>query len=481
MTRRERLDDEQGAALVTTMLIIMIASLLLVVSNQLAVHSAQAVGYVRSRVAGVHAAEAGVDWAVQQMTTSTGASCTWAATPPSLPTSTGSGQPAFTVSVTDSNPVGGCGDSATDLRRTVVATGRDSATGPTRRVQAEVQLVPNYTSSTGYAAFTDAVFAGSTVTPLAAAGYTLRGEGGDNAGVYTAYTGNAATISGATDIRGSYTAGGRVAMSNTAQIRGDLWANGNVTLTNTAIVRGNIIARGTVTVASTSHVYGTIRASGAITAPAGTVDGTKTQNDAATPTPTARTLPTPPLDYSTTSWPKPYRTFATCQNLTTWFADPTNQATVKGTYFVQQASCSVLPFVAGQTLGLTGTAAIVATGCIESTATSNVSRPSGSAYELWLISLKTAATACSLGSADNLGVKLVGASWLSTVPTFVYAGYQAEVTGTATMNGQLFAATVKLASTFSLDLHRTPVPGFGGGAAVQDGYTAKVLYVRQMA
>jgi cytoskeletal protein CcmA (bactofilin family) len=491
--------DERGAAMVTVMLLVMIAGLLTVVTSKMAVHASQQSGASRSRVAAVHAAEAGVDWAVQQMSLTTGASCTWASSPDALLPGDGPGQPGFTVTVTDSNPVGGCGDDPTDLRRIIRATGRDSVNGPVRTVESEIQLAAKYTAGSGAFSFNDAIFSGSPSSLLVGSGIVLNGQGGNNADVYTAFTGNGTssstrtTLSGAADVRGDFVARGGVTMAGSAQIRGDLWANGNVVLSGGQKVWGDILARGSVLVDRGAVVVGNVRATGTITVGGGaSIGGTRTPNDASVPVPPARTLPTPPADYSGADWPKPYRAFATCAAFDAWFhnygawsasleaSTAENRANVRGTFYVAESGCTVTPGHTYRVMTLTGDTAIVTRGCLEMKGSAAFTQPSGSDHKLAFINLKTGSTPCA-DSGDVRGIKLAGGAWLNSVDLFIFAANEAWITGGVQVRGQIYADVVRIEGGFSLDFRKHDVGGFTSvSTPIHEGFTPKVLYLRQV-
>jgi cytoskeletal protein CcmA (bactofilin family) len=348
------------------------------------------------------------------------------------------------------------------------------------------------------AGFGYAIFSASDSLFYVDSGIKVRGSN-DGANVYSGYTANGSgwgtrlEIGGNSDVQGSYHAQGGVHVTGSAQIRKDLWAKGNVVIDGGAIVYGNVTTPGSITLSGSgkiignayaggnisldggAKIQGSARAGGTVTKPSWAsmgqfVYGTVTQHSAAPATgPTALALPTPPSAFNTAGWPQPYREFATCKAFNDALGDSAsgepNRDHFAGTYRVLQAGCAVAPGGDYRTLTLTGNAAIVTAGCIETKGSAKFVRPAGSTAELWLVSLHNPSnpdTTCSGGSWDNKGIKLAGGSWLAGVPTFVFAKNQAYITGSTTIWGQIYGKTVKVDGGFGQDFKSFSLPGFTG-------------------
>jgi cytoskeletal protein CcmA (bactofilin family) len=346
-----------------------------------------------------------------------------------------------------------------------------------------------------------AIFSEAPDHLVVGSGIKVRGyDGLNNAYVYSGHTGNGtstgtrAVIEGAADIQGDYHAQGGVLLDGSAQIRKDLLAKGNVVLRGNTTVHGDVITTGSITLEGSakilgnavsggsinitgggSYIQGNAQAAGAITHPSWAnnfVRGTKSPNSTATVSgPTAYPLPSPPSSFDIDGWPKPYRTFATCAafnaSLNEYFpVQPSqgNRNDFRGTYFIAESGCTVAPGGDSHALTLTGNAAIVASGCIETKGSASFRRPAGSNAELWLVSLHAPANdaACTGAQQVTKGVRLAGGSWLSSVPTLVYARNESRISGSTTIWGQVWGKRVVVDGGYQQDFKPFLLPCFTG-------------------
>lgn len=349
---------------------------------------------------------------------------------------------------------------------------------------------------------TYAIFASDPERNILASGIPVRGAG-NSANVYSGLTANGTTsstrteVAGAADIQGDLHARGGVLVTGFGRVRGDVWASGDVVIDGAATVHGDVIATGSITLRGFGKILGSAHAGGSISidgaarisgdatangtithptwgSPRQFVGGTETPNAGEDVAPAPELdLPTPPVNFDGNGWPEPYRAFATCSEFNAFLnandgSGAANRADFHGTYRILEDGCKVVPGSSSRTVVLTGPSAIVADGCIEMQGSSKFVRPSQSTAELWLLSLREEGGACS-GGGDNRGIKLSGGSWLSSVPTFLYARGEVQVTGGVMIWGQIYAREVDLAGGFGLEFKPFKLPCFSGEAISSGG------------
>ncbi|MDQ1415881.1 MAG: hypothetical protein QOF81_1494 [Acidimicrobiaceae bacterium] len=258
MTRssRNRLPhDEQGIAMITALLVMMVLTVVLTASIALAVHANGQSANQRNQTAALHAADYGLHEQLASLAGQPsigGATCTPIA-PTLLPDSS---LPAEWFSVT----MPGC--VASSPTRTIIATGyalgagtnppaNPPATAFTRSVVAHITLQPAGAVSSGGYGFPDAIL-------------TLKGAGAGQTGALTASS-NPLTVSGLGGYPSSIRADGPVTLSggqlnlSSGQAANSLSSWDNITLTNTP-VSGNVASAKTVNLNS-SNVSGSVEGS----------------------------------------------------------------------------------------------------------------------------------------------------------------------------------------------------------------------------
>lgn len=232
-----RRNDEEGMAMITAMLVMVVLVSLSLISVQLSAHQGDQSGVDRRRLQSVGAAEAGLNVTVKTL----GSTATASLPCPSDPLLSGSLVPAPSTSsfaatvtyysdwpavtpmacpMTQANPPKGA------LVRATALTAGDAQTD--RTMETLVRLDPVY------GGFNKAVFADSGLDLQN--NFEIEGNTGNDGDVYS--NGNW-TCETSPRIYGSVIVQGSITMENSCRVEQDVWANGSITMDNTSSVGGD--------------------------------------------------------------------------------------------------------------------------------------------------------------------------------------------------------------------------------------------------
>lgn len=474
--------DERGAAIVAVVSLTAVLAGLGLVATNLAIHTGDASARRRDRVAASHAAETGINEALKQMSGAAGALWCGAPASPATKLPGGGGTPGgqqYAVTVSDSNPADGpC--TATDPVRLVVATGYSpSVAAPraaVRRMEAQVQLLPQTAAPTGYG-FDKAIM--STGSLSLANSTDILGDGtGNNADIYS---GTSASIPNSAEIHGDLISQGNVNLVNSVKVWGDVIATGNVTLSNSATVYGNVIsATGSVSLTNSATVTGFVRAATTVSLTNSWSVGGHSSGTCAPDWCYANSPSTPPPVESlpvfawnaTDSWPQPVTSWTSCSAFTTWL--DTNKANFSGTHRIA-APCGVTLSNSWQ-VTLTGDAAIITDGWLKFRNSVKFKKASGTSPKLYLVSLHQPG-----GTDPEAGLEMLNSTDIG-VPTLFYARNKVTKANSTQLLGQIYADRVSIANSFELHFHKVAAPGFtsaAGGSTTVTGYHTQVVYLRE--
>lgn len=405
---------EQGIALISSVLIMMVCTVVVTASLALAVHSNTQSADQRNLTAALHAADYGLQEELASLggqPTSAGATCT----PIAGGILPGTSLPTQWFSVT----MPSC--SAASANRTIIATGyaigagsnppaNPPTTAAVRTVVAHITLQPAGAVSNGGYGFPDAITA-------------LKGSGAGQSGNLTAAGANPLTVTA--DGPESIRADGAVTLTNgslplsSGQTTASLSAWGDVTLTNNAVT-GNVVSGGTVSLNS-SNVSGYVDAPTIhLGTPPSTV-GSSRVGTVVLPT----QPPVPTFTYSSSDW----LTFTGAASATT--TCPASGATLTGLY-VLTSSCTTAPAAIG-----TGAVAIIVNAAGNLTLTLPSYTGSGPS-QLYLIVTNGDLTVSDAGAAAQ--VFAYGSGTVSVSGTIVGQLAGGNVTTVAATN--LIAQTV---------------------------------------
>lgn len=471
--------DERGIAMITAISVAMVASLLGFTATRVASVSITRSGDFRNDVAAVHAAESGINVALGEMAKSTGN--TWCGVSASAATKlpgAGVGAPVqqqYEVTVTDSNPANGA-CTTTDPIRVITSTGwspdNTTAGALSRTMEAEVNLVAVSANVPAGFTFSDAIFANSSTSDLGLSNSVaiLRDGGANNADVYS---NDDIILSNSTAPQGDVIGQKTVRISNSVHVYGDVYAVGNITMSNSAVVDGNVVsATGSITMSNSARINGNAQAAGSITTNnSATIAGTRLANSPSS-SPAVRSIPTFTWDANDASWPQPVITHTSCANFDTWLNTGTNRSNFAGTHRIT-SNCA-WGISNSTTITLTGDAAIVTDGYITCSNSAQFRSTTGT-RKLWLISLQT--------TSSGSGVTFSNSCATPNLETFIFARRHASKSNSVSLTGQIYAETLSLSNSFSLQFRAMTVPGFtmpGAGASVVTAYNTQVLYIREV-
>ncbi|HMC70444.1 MAG TPA: hypothetical protein VKJ07_14915, partial [Mycobacteriales bacterium] len=235
---RLRPAGEQGFAMVTALLTVVVAALLGAVAFSLAVHNESASAYDRARVQAVHGAEAGVDATIASLSVSAASTlpCSASGSTTSTPHATWNVTIAYYATYPPSGtamtclPVGGVIGGA-PAAAVMNSSGTVPVTGGSvrRTIQSQVRL------TAVYGLFNKAIFSNSS--PNLVNQLSLYGHNGNDADFYT---NGSWACPNQTTVNGTVIAQGTIDISNSCAISQDAWANGAITMANTATVNNNV-------------------------------------------------------------------------------------------------------------------------------------------------------------------------------------------------------------------------------------------------
>ena len=490
---------ERGSALVGVLGVMGVASVIGVTSTSMSVH---ALGFTTSTRAGVQAqaaAEAGIDFAVANLST---LACQ------SQYSSTSA--PIFSVTVaystlpaapgdSDTSWVSGCPTFADAQRLKLISTGWTSApgvagnsSGDIRKVEAiylytpappPYAIIPSGPALYAWAQ-TDPTINNLTITQAS----TVRP-------IIQYLSGSATCTSGTTIVGDVILGAGALAITSGCTINGDLWAssvvniqsgqitgnvhsagvqNGNsVSLSNSAIIDGSIFAAGPVSIggkvggsivvgrsggtstfSNQSSVGGSVITAGTVSASAGVIKGTISMNQSGIVTPTIPVVP-PWIDfaYSASDWktstgtPYTVLTMSTCSSITLANALDTVQNSTEP-IVLDTRTCGAATDLRGYNLTLRSDAVIITNGFDLSS--NNIQSSNTSEKRLWIIIPDTVADRqpiCPAGNYARIGNNVTVDSYVGAM---IYSPCPISNSGNV-WRGQIYASSISSSSSFTLN------------------------------
>lgn len=428
--------DEAGMAMITAILVSMVVLFLGVVATGLSDHSFSSTRVDQKRVTTFHAAEAGIDHALQVLQTTPLASLP-CASPLARSLGGGAYAPDYLVTFTyfTTYPVSGAAMAcplASEAAAVVLRSsgGSSDPLGPDRAVEAVVHLsVPTD------GAFDRTVFSDRTVEYEGAA--DLIGDGTRAADLYT--NGSINCDFGGL-VFGNLVAQGDAALSRGCGLTGSIHAKGTVTAATNVHVGGDMTSStSSVAITASSSVFGNTRAATTVSVDASsTVLGLR--NDASpSPAPAAAAFPNP--TYTAANWTTAGYTLvspATCADAVT--ALTTSAPTWTNPTVVHVTGCRV-EIPAGTTIELEDHVVLVADGGIQIGGSTRFktspTAPPGTRLSLFV----------PFGSACSGNGRIVMTSAVTFEPPLEVFAYtpcllQVHTAGT-TMYGQLYGGRVR--------------------------------------
>ena len=485
---RRRAEREEGIALISTMLVVMIVVAFTIVAMSLALHSLNTTSVDRKRTQAVGAAEAGIDVTLQNMV-GTNLPCSAANA-----LGTGPTQSSYSVTVAYYDSTGaaltctaGSGPSGTPASALLTSTGTTNANNyGDRLMHAFVKLSPITAGG-----FDKAIFANSFLTFNN--NTTIQGTGGNNADLYTNST---YTCTNNQMIYGNVYTQGDISGSNTCSAAGDWWAKGKVSASGNGSIGGNVYAAGdtsgspgTVSMGNTT-VAGNAIAKGTISPTpcgpgkkiAGTCSAHGTPGD-----PPFEAFPV--LDWNATPWTGAgYTVVDDRGNCNKLYTDLGSMA-ASTTPTVFLADCQV-NWGKQNTWTFNTNVAVWSSAGMDTSNAVTIQSASATTHNFYMIVPHDAygtSTPITCGSfpdgAGNIAFKNQTTIGSASRPldNFIYTPCGVSFTNNQTNVGQIYGGgTVVVTNNFSMTFVPVPVPGgalSGGGGTT--GYSVALEYKRE--
>jgi hypothetical protein len=481
--------NETGIALVSVVMIAMVVALMTVVAMAVTVHSLDQTKVNRRRVQATPAAEAGIDLAVNQLSTSaySGMPCTLSG---SLSTQPGQASYSVTLSYYSTFPISGspmtCPLSSAPAAVEVVSTGTTTnATYGRPRMEALIQLTPVPSTGLTKAIFSDQIFWPQNAT-------TVLGNSGNDANVYS---NTDVKCAGTLTVNGSIYAQGVVggtapdgASARNCRTLVDTHAKGSVDVSGTFTVGHDVISSGS-SITLGSGVTVTHDAKAATTNTGGTVNGSRLSSQSGIADPPTESLPT--VTYSATNWSGwDVRDEGTsCANAQ---ADINSMASATQKRLVRVTGSCIVQLPNGGSssqLKLAQDLAVVADGGIKNTGETWMGSTNSTRHKVYLIvpnAAVTTASPCnySLSVPDSTGahdIDFKGEFYdLSGALDFFFFSPCKVLVENAThsLSGQMYAKEIMFKNNTSLSYVPFTVPGVTTTSSGR--FTTQIVYKREI-
>jgi hypothetical protein len=443
--------DEEGMAMITAILVSMVVLFLGYVATGLSDHSFSATRVDHKRITTFHAAESGIDEALQVLQTTARASLP-CASPLARSLGGGAYAPDYLVTFTyyAAYPVAGspmsCPLAAEPAAAVVRSVGGSSdPIGPDRVLEATVRLVV----PSGLGAFPRTVFSDGAIEYDGTVDLA-----GDGTRVADIYTNGAFNCDRAQTLDGNVIAQSTATLSNACSMMGSLAANGAVSATGNVFIGGDVTSStGGITLSSGTTVSGDTQS---VTAPS--VDGTSsiggTPSVGSSPAPPATTFPT--VNYAAADWSTAGFTVRTPASCAAALSDLTTLASGWTTPTVMRVVGCRLDIPATPSITLKSDVAIVSDRGFDLAAGASFTTSTASGSRLLLI--VPAGSSCS----SSLGRVVMGSGVTFNVPlsVFAYTPCLIEAQNSLTMYGQLYGGSVRFLGLRLAHRDVGTVPGY---------------------
>lgn len=465
LTRR----DERGIAMVTALMVVVVASLLGAVVMNLSMHSTQSSAYDRARTQSIHAAEAGLDQAMSHFA-SVGIStlpCTISGSLNATPVANWSvaityysSYPLVGTAMTCANGylTGTTAPGGAALEATGTVAGWADGTVE-RHMQSEVALSPVH------GAFNKAIF--SDQSPSITNNITIYGENGNDADFLSNSNWsctNSMTIYGTIYVQGT------ASLNNSCRTASDLWARDDITMASSARVDHDAkSSTGSMTMSNSSSVGNNIQVAGTCSTCASRYGGTLTTGYTQAPPPT---VPYPTMTFDAAAWTADgwnIQYFSDCTSAANWVLNSANNGTKA---VVRITGGCTFNLGNNKTVSRTADLAIFTDG--EITTSNNTTFQSGDSswHSLYLI----VETAASCAGTDGR-ITMSNLTSFTKEYFFIFSPCSSTfANNNSTARGQVYGEVVAVGSNLTFTFHAMLVPGAGEVT----GYNAKVQFVREV-
>jgi hypothetical protein len=461
--------EENGIALITSVMVSGVVFILGMVVVRMAIHNTEASAYDRRRVQAIAAAEAGIDYYLSHLAATTNPQCSV--------TESMVGSPGrFTVTATfyDVNSVVVACPIPTGVTPASVvmqSVGTSGLPTPKRTMQAYAKL-----SGTPGVVFDNAgaIFAQTSATFTSQASI-----GGSRFSDADLYSNGTVSLASSSVIYGKVYAQGGITMQSNADIKREAWAAGNIVLKAGARIRGTATSSGgSMTLASNSRIFGGAKAAGSITG--GVVDVYRSPNQTGLTAPPARTYPA--FTFVSSDWTASgytnQQTFSgatACTNAENYIKNTWTTGNLLVRILASGSSCST--GASGLTFSgsydVKGNLAIISDGPVTlSDQARFVATPASSVYEVFVFAGLSGIAPCNITFGTNARFNPGLVTLLYTHPSCgIVMNNNSGIT-----QGQILGGTIDFKHTAAFQYTRLAVPGTGTGGFKQD-----VVYKREIA
>lgn len=456
-----RSSNEDGIAMITALLVTVVASMLSVTAVQLAMHNDTASAADRARAQAIHAAEAGLEVSLQKVEVSSTPMlpCAMSATQKARGGASWSTQLTYydAYPMTAANVIpctsGGtlAGDTPTFAVR-IVSTGSVPVTGGTtkRVMETQAQLTPRR------GLFDKALF--SIDSPAINNNLTIWGQVGNDANFFTSgdwHCKNAFRIEGSLYVQGT------LQMDNTCSVAVDAWATNNISMNNQARIDHDAISsEGSLSIATTGGglavgndaVVGTT-----CNGCAGKVGGSVTQKVQGPP-PTAefpdiRFAAADAINWQNEGWGIEY--FTSCTAARDWITQDSTHNSLKRVIRIT-GGCT-LTFAQNTTVTRTADLAIITDGSIVGQNLTKFRSGDGLWHDMLFIAETATETTCPTGD-----ISFANNTSFQQLRFFVYSPCTVRMAnGDSNARGQVYAKVVTISNQINYTYSPTKIPGSG--------------------
>lgn len=457
-----RASAEDGVAMITALLVTVVASVLGVTAVQLAQHNDTASAADRARAQAIHAAEAGLEVSLQRVETSATSALPCGMTG----TLNARGGASWSTSLTyyDAYPMTAAsvvpctfgGTLAGDIpvfAVQVVSTGAVPVTGGTveRVMETQAQLTPRR------GLFDKALF--SIESPDISNNLTIWGQVGNDANFFTSgdwHCKNTFRIEGSLYVQGV------LQMDNSCSVAVDAWATDSISMYQSARIDHDAISSvGSLTINTTGGgltVGGNVEVGTTCTGCAGKVGGSVTQNKVQGPPPTAEFpdihfTAADAVNWQDEGWGIEY--FTSCAAARDWITQDSTHNSLKRV--VRITGGCTLTFSNNTTVTRTADLAIITDGSISTQNLTRFRSGDGLWHDLLFIAETGAGATCPTGD-----ITFSNNTSFQQLRFFVYSPCTVRMAnGDSNARGQVYARTVGIQNQINYTYSPTKIPGSG--------------------
>ena len=463
-----KLRDEGGIAMISAILVSSVALTLALIATEISSYTLSGARSDRTRVLTFHAAEAGVDHALQLVQTRASSSLPCAAPlAGTLSSSPGTGSYSVSFKYYPSYPPSGspmaCPLTASPNAVVISSLGNNSdAIGRPRRVEVAAQLTP------GFGGFSKAIFSDRSIDSDNS--LTVTGDGAYNADIYT---NGDYRCDNSQQTNGNVYAQGLITLANSCNVQVDVWAKDAVRLENSITVgRDALSSESSITLLNSATIGRNVIAGTTISVGnSASIGGTLIENNVQPPPP-AETFPLIPYDQA--SWVAAGFTVKSYTDCEVARNDLLTKAQTWTTKTVVRVTGCALAFAKSDTVNVKNDLAIIVDGGMTAANSATFSSVDGVGHKLYII--VPAGSTCTGTSPADITLKN-STTFATPLETFLYTPCLVEVGNSGTMLGQIYGGEVQIRNSVTLAFRAVgDVPGAGGSP----GSGISIVYKREV-